>query len=616
MAMSQGFPRAPGTQPTGTGTGTVEAAPGARRPARGRQGSRLGLRAWASGFIVPAYGFYVLFLIIPLIFTVVLSFTSWDGFDFGQIKFNGVHNYRELAHDQVFKQALVHNLWFLFGSVAVKTLLALALALALYRKFAFSGFFQGVFLVPSVLSLIVVGLVFGFILDPNNGLINPLLKSVGLGSLAGVWFGDPHRALPILMLLDVWVAFGIYMFIFLSWLANLPGDVSEAARIDGARSWQETWYVTLPMLAGTIRMVLAAGRDRQPQGLRHRLRHHQRRAQPRQRGPVHLGVLPGVHQQPGRLRQRDPGGAAAGHLRPVVLLRPPSTPEAPEAPDDVTARSHRPRRRLLPGKLWMYPFLLLLAATIVYPLLWMVSGAFKSNSAILADPFSLPLHPTLANFRALLADGELPVWLQNSALMTVVSVVGILVLAAAAAYGFSTFEFRGKTPLFALLLVGLMVPPQALVIAGYKWITLLHLQDTYGSLIFTYCAWTPFGVLVLRNFFDSVPAELREAAQVDGASHLRIFLQVLLPLARPQIFTIVIFNVIWVWNDFIYPLVYMQDQDKYTVPVGVLQFQGRSSTALGTQMAVLAVATALPLLVYLVFRRQFVRGVIQGAIKG
>jgi len=273
------------------------------------------------------------------------------------------------------------------------------------------------------------------------------------------------------------------------------------------------------------------------------------------------------------------------------------------------------RRTALRG-LWRYPFLVALSLTIVYPLAWMVYSAFKTNSAILSDPFSFPLHPTLQNFRDLLADGEVPVWLQNSTLVTVVSVVAIVGLSAAAAYGFSTFSFRGKTPLFAFLLIGLMVPPQALVIAGYKWITVLNLQDSYGGLIFTYCAWTPFGILVLRNFFDSVPKELREAALVDGASHLRIFWQVLLPLARPQLTTIAIFNVIWVWNDFIYPLVYIQSQDKYTVPVGVLQFQGRSSAALGTQMAVLAVATALPLLVYVVFRRQFVRGIVQGAVKG
>jgi raffinose/stachyose/melibiose transport system permease protein len=236
--------------------GTVTPVPADTTTAGAPPRSRWRGRAWASGFIVPAYVFYVVFLVAPLILTIVLSFTNWDGFSFGQIHFNGVHNYRDLAHDHVFRQALVHNLWFLLGSVVVKTVLALGLALALYRRFALSTFFQGVFLVPAVLSLIVVGLVFQFILDPNNGLINPLLHDVGLGHFAGAWFGDPHRALPILVLLDVWVAFGIYMFIFLSSLASLPGDVSEAARVDGCNGWQETIHVTVPMLADTIRMVL------------------------------------------------------------------------------------------------------------------------------------------------------------------------------------------------------------------------------------------------------------------------------------------------------------------------------------------------------------------------
>jgi len=266
--------------------------------------------------------------------------------------------------------------------------------------------------------------------------------------------------------------------------------------------------------------------------------------------------------------------------------------------------------------IWLYPLLTLLAITIVFPLFWMFYSAFKTNSAVLSDPFSFPLHPTLDNFKALLAEGELPYWLRNSAFITAVSVVLVVILSAAAAYGFSTFEFRGKNVLFAFLILGLMIPPQALVIAGFKWLSILHLTDSFGGLIFTYCSWTPFGILVLRNFFDAVPKDLREAATIDGASHLVIFWRVLLPLARPAVSTIAIFNVIWIWNDFIYPLVYIESQDKYTVPVGVLQFQGRSSSALGEQMAVLAVATAVPLIVYFLFRRHFVRGVLEGAVKG
>jgi raffinose/stachyose/melibiose transport system permease protein len=248
--MPQGSTRAPAPQ------AALAPPPAPKHREPGRPGGTGGVLAWISGFIAPAYFFYLVFLVVPLVLTIVLSFTDWDGFSYSSIHFNGLDNYRQLVHDQVFREALLHNLWFLFGSVVVKTTLALGLALGLYRRFALSGLFQSVFLVPAVLSLIVVGLVFEFLLDPNNGMINPLLHHIGLGQFAGAWFGDPHRALPILVALDVWVAFGIYMFIFLASLASLPDDISEAARVDGASGWQETIHVTIPMLADTIRMVL------------------------------------------------------------------------------------------------------------------------------------------------------------------------------------------------------------------------------------------------------------------------------------------------------------------------------------------------------------------------
>jgi len=206
--------------------------------------------------IAPGYFFFVAFLLIPLALTVLLSFTDWNGYSYDNIRFNGVDNYVKLAGDEVFLGALVHNIWFLLGSVVLRTLLALGLALALRRAFPLSGFFQGVFLVPTTLSLVVVGLVLKFLLDPNNGLINPLLRSIGLGALAGAWLADPSRALPILILLDVWIGFGIYLFIFLSSMSTLPGDVFEAAKVDGAKRWQETRYVTLPMLGDTIKLVV------------------------------------------------------------------------------------------------------------------------------------------------------------------------------------------------------------------------------------------------------------------------------------------------------------------------------------------------------------------------
>lgn len=268
------------------------------------------------------------------------------------------------------------------------------------------------------------------------------------------------------------------------------------------------------------------------------------------------------------------------------------------------------------GRTLLYVLLGLLSLSILYPLFWMATNSLRDNGSALANPFGLSGSWSFDNFVFLFHDGRLLTWVTNSVIVNVVSVVLIVGLSAVAAYGFSAFEFRGKRVLFGLLITGLMVPPQALVIAGYHWISLLNLNDNLLALVVSYCGWTPFGILVMRNFFDSIPKELREAAIMDGATHLRIFAQVFLPLARPVLLTVVIFNVIWVWNDFIYPLVYIQSPGLYTVPIGVLQFSGRDTTQIAVQMAVLAVATALPLLVYVVFRKQFVRGVIEGALKG
>jgi raffinose/stachyose/melibiose transport system permease protein len=227
---------------------TVE--PGVRPRRRERQAPKAFLT------IVPGYFFFVAFLLVPLALTVVLSFTDWNGYSYDDISFNGVQNYLDLAADPVFVQALVHNVAFLAGSMVLKTGLALALALAFRHAFPASGFFQGIFLVPSTLSLVVVGIVLKFVFDPNNGLVNPILDAVGLGALAGPWLADSSRALPLLVLLDVWVGFGLYLFIFIAGMASLPGDVSEAAKVDGAGWWQETGFVTIPMLADTIKLVL------------------------------------------------------------------------------------------------------------------------------------------------------------------------------------------------------------------------------------------------------------------------------------------------------------------------------------------------------------------------
>lgn len=264
----------------------------------------------------------------------------------------------------------------------------------------------------------------------------------------------------------------------------------------------------------------------------------------------------------------------------------------------------------------LYPVFLLLTAVILYPLVWMAYSSFKDNTDIFANVFALPRTLYLGNYLTVFTEGAMGIYFRNSLLVSVVSVAGLMAFSSLAAYAFATFRFRGSTALFLVLLLGLMVPPQALIISGFKLMAILNLLDSYWALIFTYFGWTSFGILVLRNFFQSVPRDIKDAARVDGAGHWAMFIQIMLPLARPSLSTVAIFYFMWVWNEFIYPLVYMQTPEKYTIPLGVLFFNGRYTVEWGLQMAALAVATIVPLIVYYVFQKQFIRGIMAGALKG
>jgi raffinose/stachyose/melibiose transport system permease protein len=226
------------------------------RPSRARKGRAGAMWLPAVPFVAPALTMYGLFLIVPLLGTILLSVTHWNGFSFSQIRFAGLHNYREMVHDTVFVHALVHNILFMVGAVVLKTVVALGLALILDRKLPLTRLFQGIYIMPAVLSLVVLGVVFSLALSPTLGLINPFVKAIGLGGLAGEWLGDPNRVLPILILVDVWQGFGLYMLLFIARLGAVPQDLRDAAAVDGAGLRAEIRHVLLPQLKSTTMMVI------------------------------------------------------------------------------------------------------------------------------------------------------------------------------------------------------------------------------------------------------------------------------------------------------------------------------------------------------------------------
>lgn len=207
-------------------------------------------------FILPALIPYVIFLALPIVGSIVLSFFNWTGISFNNIEWAGLQNYVTLAQDEVFWKAVTHNLYFILGGVVGFVSVALTLAVLLEQHLPFSSFFRGVFFIPTTTSLVVVGIVFMLILSPELGLVNPLLREMGLGQLARPWLGDPDTVMPVIIAVDIWKNFGLSMFLFVAGLKGIDAELYDAAKIDGATPWQTFWRVTMPVLWPVTGLVI------------------------------------------------------------------------------------------------------------------------------------------------------------------------------------------------------------------------------------------------------------------------------------------------------------------------------------------------------------------------
>jgi ABC-type glycerol-3-phosphate transport system permease component len=286
----------------------------------------------------------------------------------------------------------------------------------------------------------------------------------------------------------------------------------------------------------------------------------------------------------------------------------------------LPSRRATPRRRLrlsqVAGNTAIYLIFLIAFAVVIFPMIWMFYTSFKQQWQIFADPFALPTSLNPVNYLKAWETGNFKLYFMNSVFVTGPSVLGILAISSLAAYGFARFRFKGDKALFVFFLIGIMVPPQAIVIPAFQIVSRLGLLSTYQGLIFTYLSWCPVGIFILRTFFQSLPIEIEDAAKMDGCSAFGIFWRIALPLAKPALATVSIFYFVWVWNDFLYPLLYIQNDTLPTIPLGLMLFNGRYQVDWGMQAAALSIATFVPIIFYLIFQDKFVKGLTAGALKG
>ncbi len=205
--------------------------------------------------LLPGLSVYIPFHFFPIIAVMLMSLVNWRGYSFHTMEWSGLSNYRQLIVDEYFWKSLWHNFQFVGIVVVVQTLLSLMLAILLERKLPISKFFRGIYFMPTVLSLVVVGLLFGFILSPSQGLLNTFLRLLGALS-PPAWLGNPKIALFVLMGITMWKEFGLSMFLFIAGLESIPEELFDAAKVDGASQWNILTRIILPLLSETATVVM------------------------------------------------------------------------------------------------------------------------------------------------------------------------------------------------------------------------------------------------------------------------------------------------------------------------------------------------------------------------
>ena len=265
---------------------------------------------------------------------------------------------------------------------------------------------------------------------------------------------------------------------------------------------------------------------------------------------------------------------------------------------------------------WLYAILLVALVAVVAPFVWMVMGSFKTQGELLQSPPTWwPQHATLDNYTQLFSRLNFSQYFLNSTIVAVAVTAGNLLFCSMVGYALAMLEFPGRKALFLVVMGTLLVPGVVTFVPLFVLVTNLGLTNSLPGLILPFLV-SPFGVFLMRQFILGLPRDLLDAGRVDGASELRIFARIFLPLCGPALATLGILTFLGSWNNFLWPLVVAQTEDKYTLPVALaLYAKGQNSTQYGLLLAGATVVVIPILVVFLVFQRRVIEGIATTGIK-
>ena len=266
---------------------------------------------------------------------------------------------------------------------------------------------------------------------------------------------------------------------------------------------------------------------------------------------------------------------------------------------------------------FIHLFLILVSLSCLFPLWWAFASSLKTQETVFNDLSLFPKNPHWENYFYAWTKADFGLYFLNSLFYTVSVVVGVILFSSMAAYAFSRLRFRGKNLLFLVIISTMMIPIPGSFIALYALLTKLRLVDTQlGYILPQINGGLALGIFLLKTFFDDLPKELEDSARIDGCGRFRVYWHIALPLARPAIAVLAIFNILAVWNEFFLSNLVLSDKKLMPLQRGLMVFQGAHITQYPLLMAGIVITVLPVLVVYLLLQKHIIKGITAGAVKG
>lgn len=281
-----------------------------------------------------------------------------------------------------------------------------------------------------------------------------------------------------------------------------------------------------------------------------------------------------------------------------------------------TLRPRWPARKLLPRAI-QYLILSFVVVIALLPVVMLVFGGLKTRGEFMTRPYTPPIPPRWENYERILSQPEFWRMLRNSVVVMLATTLGVVLVCSLAAFVFARLEFRAKDPVFNLFTLGLMLPVNVAILPVYFVLRQMDLLNNLWGVVVVQTAFQLSGnIMILRGFFTAIPTELQDAAYIDGCSAFGFFWRILLPLARPALSAVTALTMIVSWNDLLVPLVVLDKDTLWTLPLGTMQFQGQYGQDLALVAAFVTLSAIPTVLFYLLAERHIVSGLTAGALKG